>query len=64
MRETEQQRVLDRLQRLEANDPAPEEKAIHAVATQAIVDEISRLVRQDWLAVYRNGNSLDVVSLT
>lgn len=67
MRESERQRVLDllqRLQKLEADDPAPEEQAIHQVATKAIIDEISVLVRRDWLAVYRNGNSIDVVSLT
>lgn len=66
MRETDKQKVLDllrRLERLEATRPVPEEEAIQQVAQQALVDEISRLVRRDWLAVYRNGNTLDVVSL-
>ena len=52
-----------RLKILEAERPPPEEIAIRQVAHQAIVDEISRLVRRDWLSVYRNGDSLDVVSL-
>ena len=67
MRDIERQRVLDllqRLQRLEDHDPAPEEQAIQQVASQAIIDEISVLVRRDWLAVYRNGDSIDVVCLT
>ncbi len=66
MRETDKNRVMDllrRLERLEATRPAPEEEAIQLVAQRAIVDEISRLVRRDWLAVYRNGDTLDVVSL-
>ncbi len=65
MKEVDQKRVQDllqRLERLETRSPAPEETAIQAVAQQAIVDEIRRLVRQDWLAVYRNGGNLDVVS--
>jgi hypothetical protein len=52
-----------RLKILEAERPPPEETAIRQVAQQAIVDEISRLVRKDWLSVYRNGDTLDVVSL-
>ncbi len=66
MSEIEKQRVLDLLMRLkilEAERPPPEETAIRQVAQQAIVDEISRLVRKDWLSVYRNGDTLDVVSL-
>jgi hypothetical protein len=64
--EIEKQRVLDlltRLKILEAERPPPEEIAIRQIAHQAIVDEISRLVRRDWLSVYRNGDTLDVVSL-
>ncbi len=66
MHDTDRQRVLDllsRLKRLETAVPAPEEEAIHQVARQAIVDEISRLVHADSLAVYRNGDGIDVVSL-
>ncbi len=66
MTETEKNRVLDLLRRLEileAEQPPPEERAIREVAQDAIVDEISRLVRRDWLSVYRNGGTIDVVSL-
>lgn len=66
MRETEKEQVLEllrRLERLEETRPAPEEEAIQLVAQQALIDEISCLVRRDWLAVYRNGDTLDVVSL-
>ena len=65
MKEVDKKRVQDllrRLERLETQRPTPEESAIHAVAQQAIVDEISKLVRQDWLSVYRNGGTLDAVS--
>ena len=65
MKEVDRKRVQDllqRLERLETKCPAPEETAIHAVAQQAIVDEIGKLVRQDWLSVYRSGGNLDVVS--
>ena len=66
MSETDKKRVIDLLRRLEtlqAARPAPGEEAIREVAQQAIVDEISQLVRRDWLSVYRNGDTLDVVSL-
>ena len=66
MKEPDRQRLLDlmsHLEQLEANEPAPGEEAIHQVAQQAIVDEISRIVRRDWLAVYRKGNSIDAISL-
>ena len=67
MRESNRQRVLDllhQLQGLGATEPAPSEQAIHDVAARALVDEISQLIRQDWLSVYRNGDSLDAVCLT
>ena len=67
MSESEKKRILDllaRLEQLEATPPPVEERSIRQVAEQAIVDEISRLIRRDWLAVYRNGSTLDVVSLT
>ncbi len=66
VKEADKNRVQDllcKLERLETQCPAPEETAIHAVAQQAIVEEISRLVRQDWLSIYRNGSTLDAVSL-
>ncbi len=66
MKEVDKKRVQDllrRLERLETQCPAPEQSAIHAVAQQAIVEEISKLVRQDWLAVYRSGGTLSAVSL-
>ncbi len=66
MTEIEKKLVLDLLRRLEileAAQPPPEELAISQVAQQAIVEEISRLVRRDWLSVYRNGDTIDVVSL-
>ena len=55
--------LLGRLETLDSEHPAPEEESIHCVAKRAIIDEISHLVREDWLAVYRNGDLLDVVSL-
>jgi hypothetical protein len=66
MKEVDKKRVQDllqRLERLETQCPAPEQSAIHAVAQQAIVEEISKLVRQDWLAIYRSGGTLGAVSL-
>ena len=67
MRQTDAERVqelLRRLERLESRRPAPEEATIHAIAQEAIVEEISRLVRTNGLAVYRSGGTLGVVSLT
>ena len=55
--------LLQRLETLEATRPTPEEAPIVAVAQNAIVDELTRLTRQDWLAVYRKGNSLDAISM-
>ena len=66
MSDTDRKRIQDllcRLEQLEAKRPAPEEEPIRQVALQAIVDEISQLARQDGLAVYRNGITLDVVIL-
>jgi hypothetical protein len=67
VRELDKTRVMDlmrHLQRLDQEPPAPEGESIRQVARQAIFDEIGRLVQRDWLAVYRNGDLLDVVSLT
>ena len=55
--------LLQRLETLEITQPTPEEAPIVAVAQNAIVDELTRLTRQDWLAVYRKGNSLDAISM-
>ena len=55
--------LLQRLETLETTQPTPEEAPIVAVAQNAIVDELTRLTRQDWLAVYRKGNSLDAISM-
>ena len=55
--------LLQRLERLEARQPRPEEAPIVAVARNALVDEMTKLCREDWLAVYRKGNSLDAVSM-
>ncbi len=66
MRETDKSRVMDllsRLEKLDSQTPAPEEEPVHTVAKRAIMDEISQLVQRDWLAVYRNGDLLDAVSL-
>lgn len=57
------QELLQRLETLEATRPTPEEAPIVAVAHNAIVDELTRLTRQNWLAVYRKGNSLDAISM-
>ncbi len=67
MRDNDRQRVLDlmgHLERLEADEPTPGEESVHQIAQRAIIDEISRLVRRDWLAVYRKGDSIDVISMT
>ena len=66
MRSSTEKRVrelLRHLDTLEARDPRPEDEAIVVVARQAIVDELSRLVRADGLAVYRRGDSLEAVSM-
>jgi hypothetical protein len=55
--------LMERLEHLEAKQPRPEEAAIVAVAREALVDEMTRLWRQDWLAVYRKGDNLDAVSM-
>ena len=41
------QELLQRLETLEATRPTPEEAPIVAVAQNAIVDELTRLTRQD-----------------
>ena len=48
---------------LEAKEPTPAEAAIVAVARSAIIDEMTRLLREDWLAVYRSGKTLNAISL-
>lgn len=66
MRPSDELRIRELLQRLatlEATQPTPEQASIVAVAHNAIVDELTRLARQDWLAVYRKGNSLDAISM-
>ena len=66
MRPRDEHRIRELLQRLECLDsrnPGPEEVAIIAVARNAIVDEMTRVLRQDWLAVYRKGGTLDAISL-
>ena len=66
MRPRDERRIRELLQRLEcldSRDPGPEEEAIVAVARNAIVDEMTRVLRQDWLAVYRKGGTLDAISL-
>ena len=66
MRPSDKERILELLQRLEhleARQPRPEEAPIVAVARNAIVDEMTTIWRQDWLAVYRKGDSLDAVSM-
>ena len=63
--------LLDRLERLEtemasSNELSPRDvlcRPIRAVARDAIVDELSRLVREDWLSVYRRGDTIDAISL-
>ncbi len=55
--------LLQRLERLEARQPRPEEASIVAVARNALVDEMTKLCRQDWLAVYRKGDTLDAISM-
>ena len=55
--------LLERLDTLEAATPAPEQKAIFEVSRQAIMEELTRLLREDGLAVYRSGGNLDAVSM-
>ena len=57
------QELLKHLDRLETATPAPELKAIAEVSRLAIIDELSRLVREDSLAVYSSGGNLDAISL-
>lgn len=54
--------LLDRLDALESRTPSPDQAPIHAVARQALIDELSRVAHEDWLAVYRSGDSIDAVS--
>ncbi len=56
------QDLLQRLAQLERLCPAPEEAAILSVARQALEDEIQKLTYGS-LAVYRNGDNLDAISL-
>ena len=66
MKPSDELRIRELLQRLETLDavrPRPEEAPILAVARNAIVDELTRVARQDYLAVYRKGNNLDAISM-
>ncbi len=47
--------LLSRLEILERTRPPAAELALREVAWLAIQDEISHLVRDPWLSVYRNG---------
>ena len=53
--------LLRRLEALESSQPAPEVASIVEIAGAAIVDELSRLSHEDWLAVYRRGDNLDAI---
>ena len=63
--------LLDRLERLEtemasSKGLSPRDvlcQPLRAVARVAIIDELSRIAREDWLSVYRHGNSIDAISL-
>ncbi len=56
--------LLERLETLEAGASAHSDGPIAAVAREAIVDELSRLTRRDWLAVYRTGDTIDAINFT
>ncbi|MHC5066336.1 MAG: hypothetical protein ACYTG5_20455 [Planctomycetota bacterium] len=62
-RQSKVDELLKRLDRLEATKPSPEQKAIFEVARQAIMDELTRLLREEGLAVYSSGGNLDAISL-
>ncbi len=56
--------LLKRLDLLEATKPTAEQQAIFEVARQAIMDDLTRLLREGGLAVYSSGKNLDAISLT
>jgi len=62
-RQSKVDELLKRLDTLEAAKPAPEQKAIFEVARTAIMDELTRLLREGGLAVYRSGRNLDAISM-
>jgi hypothetical protein len=48
--------LVSRLEKLERRAPGPGEDPIFQVARTAILDEITRLSRSDWLLPYRSTN--------
>ncbi len=67
-REIKIEELLKHLDRLDASlpateQPAPGQQAIADVSRMAIMDELSRLLREDSLAVYRSGGNLDAISM-
>lgn len=57
MTESDKKRLTDllsRLNQLEELGPPAVDRRIHEMAREAIQSEISRLVRDPWLSVYRN----------
>ena len=61
--EKQVRQLLETLEALDARSRCPEERAIVAAEREAIVEELSRLVRADGLAVYRRGDSIEAVSM-
>lgn len=62
-REIKIEELLKHLDRLDAATPAPEQKAIVEVSRLAIMDELTRVLREGGLSVYRSGANLDAISL-
>lgn len=63
---TRRERIADllrHLETLERSAPTSDQKAIVAIARDAIVDELTRLSREDWLSFYRRGDGIDAVSM-
>ena len=56
--------LTERLDRLERDPPTPETAPIWSIGRAALIDEIARLARGEWLIVRRRGDGLEAVSLS
>ena len=62
-REIKIEELLQHLDRLDATTPTPEQRSILEVSRQAVMDELSRLLREDGLDIYQSGGNLGAISL-
>ncbi len=53
-----------RLQRLEHDSPAPHARSIWTIAREALIDEIARLTRGQWLHAIRPTGNLGTLPIT